>query len=183
MWKMLLSLDIPQFTPPKSYDVVIGVFLSDNGQRLDILNEAGNPIGIDADLSVLQVERPDSFPASDELPITSLAVSGLQLLSVNDLPDTVQVGDEMTFSWLWRGFNPGTAITPQLYWETSDAVLIPDIVIDYPVEEWQAGDVWRGYHRAYVPARLAGRSIHHLCKGWWKRYGSWSCDERHCAGT
>ena len=71
----VISLEIPRFTAPKSYTLRVGVFHSDNGQRLNILNEIANPIGIDANIMTIQVERPDTTPPPEDLPGTLLTVS------------------------------------------------------------------------------------------------------------
>lgn len=150
----IISLNIPDFTTPKDYTVVIAVFQSDNGIRLDILNEVGNPIAVEESIARISIERPESVPAPENLPSPLLITAGFELLSVENLPETAQVGDEIDFSWLWRAFNPEQEFTPQLVWNNTSMVNLPSIVVDYPISEWQVADAWRGHHRVFVPATL-----------------------------
>lgn len=148
-----ITLEIPEYTPPLDYQVRVGVFNSETGQRLDVINADGNPIGVDRRISTITVAHPETPALTEDLTLL-LRSQGMDLLAVNGLPEQAQVGDEVIFSWLWRGENPQNSLSPQLTWGNSAGVVISPLVIDYPASEWLAGDVWRGYQRIYVPSIL-----------------------------
>ncbi len=148
-----ITLEIPDYTPPLAYQVRVGVFNSETGQRLDVINADGNPIGVDSLISTIIVEHPENPVLTEDLPLL-LRSQGMDLLAVDGLPEQAQVGDEVIFSWVWRGENPQVNLSAQLTWGNSAGVVISPLVIDYPASEWVAGDVWRGYQRIYVPPTL-----------------------------
>lgn len=148
-----ITLRIPDYTPPLEYKVRVSVFNSETGQRLDVLNDVGNPIGVDMFLSRINVERPNILFLEDELPLPIISVQGMELLSVDGLPEQAQVGDEIIFSWLWHIGIPQNVFPPQLAWGDSASITISPIIVDYPTGRW-LGDVWRGYQRIYVPPIL-----------------------------
>ncbi len=147
-------VDIPLYTAPIAYEWVVGVYESDTGRRLDILNSDNNPMGIDTTLVPIQIDRPTTQADPLLLPAPILAAQGFHLLAIDDLPDTVQVGDEIALSWLWKAINPTQDFSVQFIWENSATNLIDTLVVDYPYSAWQVDDVWRGYHRIIVPPTL-----------------------------
>lgn len=150
----VIQLEIPEFTPPTEYEIVVGVFDSATGQRLDILDNIGNPTGIEVAAGTLTVERTSPMIEADDLPLSIFTVAGLNLLEINGLPDTAQVGDEVVFSWLWRANNPQQRINPILRWDEQNSIGFSEVIPGFPISDWQTGDVWRGYQRFYIPATL-----------------------------
>ncbi|GAB5491184.1 MAG: hypothetical protein Phog2KO_13990 [Phototrophicaceae bacterium] len=149
-----IKLHIPDYTPPLSYQLQVSVFDSATGQTLDILNEAGNPIGIASTLSPITVTRPNTQADYTDLPLPLLTADNIDLLSVSDLPEQAQVGDAITFSWLWQAFSTEADFTPELVWSNDTAVSVSPLVQGYPISDWQISDTWRGYHQLYVPPTL-----------------------------
>jgi hypothetical protein len=147
----IIELAIPPYTAPAQYSIYISLYQSQSGQLLELVNSEGNPMGIDTVVGSMQVTRPDTF-----VPYVggfNQDAGGLRLLEISGLPETAQVGDEISFAWLWedRGHEdkPGIEIT----WENS-SIALTELVNEYPLEYWQRGDIWRGYQRVYVPASL-----------------------------
>jgi len=150
----VITLDIPDYTPPGDYDIVVGVFDSATGQRLDVINNIGNPTGIDITTGTLTITHPILFAGTEDLRSPIFTVSGMSLLEIDGLPDTAQVGEEVTFSWLWRVNTPLQGITPTLRWNAEISVPFNETIPGYPFAEWRSGDVWRGYQRFYIPPEL-----------------------------
>lgn len=149
-----LEFDVPEFTPPLEYAVMVGLFDAETGMRSDVLNEVGNPIGIDTNIATMTVTRPETVPMPDDLPFPILTARGYDLLAIEGLPDVAQVGDEVVFSWLWRRNNEGDSFSPALVWDVDNAVRFDALISDYPITQWQDGDIWRGYQRFYIPPTL-----------------------------
>ncbi|MGJ3239224.1 MAG: 6-pyruvoyl-tetrahydropterin synthase-related protein [Anaerolineae bacterium] len=149
-----LTLSIPEHTPPTNHHLQIGVFDSASGERLDVLNTQGNPIGQDALITDITITRPSAPPALEHLPLPELTVSGFDLLEVDALPDQAQVGEPFTLSWVWRANDPQRELQPQLLWQSAGEITVPVLVNGLSIDDWQAGDVWRGQHRLYIPPDL-----------------------------
>jgi hypothetical protein len=159
----VINLEIPPATPPDEYTLDIGLYDSQTGQRLNVINTDGNPVDVKASVSTLTVEAPND-PVSD-LPEPIFSDS-LTLLEINGIPEQAQVGDEMIVDCLFQMDTISEeSIQVKLIWLNSDNQPIAetqavDIVNNYPTNQWHEGDVWRGYHRFYIPGNLqAGRYI------------------------
>src|SRR5690606_24014735 len=81
-----ITLEIPDYTPPLDYQVRVGVFNSETGQRLDVINADGNPIGVDRLISRIMVERPETPALAEDFPLL-LRSQGMDLLAVDGLPE------------------------------------------------------------------------------------------------
>jgi hypothetical protein len=154
----ILNLQIPAYTPPAEYQLVLNLYQSQSGQLLDLFNEFGNPIGVDFALSSINISRPDVFPAY--LGGLNQEAKGLRLLEFGGLPEAAQVGDEISFSWLWEDLGHEGDFGISLLWNHAGSVSLSELIQEYPSEAWQNGDIWRGYQRVYVPASLESGDYH-----------------------
>jgi hypothetical protein len=87
----------------------------------------------------------------------------LNIVSVDGLPESAQVGDEVTVRVLWQATDTLSEdyhfFIVWINQNTDDdqaAAEAVSLVTGYPPDTWQAGDTWRGTHTLYVPGRLAG---------------------------
>jgi hypothetical protein len=155
-----VRLPVPHYTPPTAYTLQAAVYEAESGNLISIINSAGNPAGVYLDMADVQVTRPASQPAPPDYGIASESAS-IQLLDFSGIPESAQVGDEITFEWLWR-LREATGIHSQVrvvWMDTShnhvaESDFVP-LTTGYPVTAWQSGDVWRGVHSVYVPGTLS----------------------------
>ena len=80
------------------------------------------------------------------------------------LPNTVTVGDELRFHWLWQKIGESNAdLRARLVWIDEDSntarfskalALVPG----YDFASWQLGEIYRGHHLVIVPPGLAAGS-------------------------
>ena len=157
-------LDVPDYTPPGAYTLQAALYEAESGDLLSRINSAGNPAGVYLDVRNVQVTRPDAQPAPDISGSTAqLDTLPLNILRVDGLPDSAQVGDEISLHVLWQITDTlSDDYQFMLVWipqqndsdqATSDTV---PLVTGYPLDAWQSGDVWRGIHALYVPGTLSG---------------------------
>jgi hypothetical protein len=117
----------------------------------------GNPIDVKVVLGSIEIERAQGVPGL----FSQLAqINGFNLLVVDGIPETAQVGAEMTVRWLWQKVeNVESDVQAQLVWlnEDGNVVSVTPLValtLDYPTSTWQVDDAWYGVHRLYVPGSL-----------------------------
>ena len=154
----VINLQIPPDTPPDAYMIEVSIYDSITGQRLNVLNADGNPVDVTASVSTLTILKPDKPMSIESSPIAS--DENLSLLEINGIPEQAQVGDEMIVDWLFQmDVISEDSLQAKLLWLNTDNQAVAempfvDIVNNYPTTEWQAGDIWRGYHRFYVAGNL-----------------------------
>lgn len=153
-----IVIRIPAFTPPGIYTIDVGVFNPETQQALSVLNEEGNPVGVQAVLPAVEVIRPQS-PLTGPLPPLA-NVNGLALLEVTGLPDQAQAGDPIPLAWVWQATTAlSSDMAARLSWKDSAGAIVAStrlvpLVQEIPTTQWQAGDIWRGQHLFYVPGSL-----------------------------
>jgi len=151
----VITLQIPDFTPPGRYTLEAGLYVSETGTRLNVLGADGSPVGAAVAVDGLEILR-GKQPATTLEPL--IEGEALQLLAVDGLPETAQVGDSLAFTWLWRmeRFLPSAQVP--LIWQTQggENAAVSNLPLSfYPIELWQRGDIWRGYPQVIIPANLA----------------------------
>ncbi len=156
----LITLQIPDYTPPGNYTLEAGLYVSETGERLNVLGADGNPVGISVPLDSVEILR-GTQPETTLEPLGNVNIGDqeiAQLVGVDGLPESAQVGDLLTFTWLWKTQNPlPENVQARLIWQndTGEAVESDAISLTlYPSEQWQIGDIWRGYPQVFVPAHL-----------------------------
>ncbi|MEL7433513.1 MAG: hypothetical protein AAFN11_06170, partial [Chloroflexota bacterium] len=152
-----IALEIPAYTPPADYQLIVGVYDAETNTRLNVLNSAGNPTGVDVPLQTITITRSD-VPV-DTPPMILVNNDTLTLLLLDGIPESAQIGDEIRTDFLWRLNHVVGNQAPDvaLVWQNDEQAVelgLPALVVGYPVDNWQAGDVWRGMHRLYVPPTL-----------------------------
>ena len=153
-----INLAIPADTPPATYDVRVGLYDIETEQRLNVRNMDGNIIGDTLSVGTITLARPDvkPEPASASLYETQ----ALSLRNITNIQNQATVGDEINLSWQWQALDqPELNYRARLAWidedgqitaYSGDAPLTPG----YPTSQWQAGDVWTGRAKLYVPGSL-----------------------------
>lgn len=152
----------PRGTPPDTYLLRVGVLqrMADGQTRdVSILNEAGTAISVKVETPPLTVTRPDAPPRL--LPDDAVVDLGaVRLVNPPMIHTSLAAGAALDVPLLWQVETvPVPDPTAQLIWVNGDDETASpefDLVRGYAVDQWLAGDLWRGVHRVYVPAALDG---------------------------
>mgnify|MGYP000576301761 CR=1 FL=1 len=163
-----LVLIPPAGTPPGSYPIHAALYSHEAQRNLDAFDAAGNPVGVTAQIGVLEVRRPTRPVRPDALGLATILnarlTDDLMLLGSEELPTTIEVGQPFLLVWGWRAMaSPIQAYDAQIIWldEAGQVAAVSPPrppTTDYPTNQWQRHDVWRGIHLLTVPGRLsAGR--------------------------
>lgn len=117
-----LALSIPPGTPPGDYDLLLGLYRSEGGDALTVVDAEGRPLGASVPAGRLTV-LPDRSAAA-ELPAAALDLdlrgSGerlhdAELLGRGPLPEQVQAGTILPLD-LWWSLPPGAGGGPARLW-------------------------------------------------------------------
>lgn len=103
-----MRLNVRPGTPPGHYSVVVGVY-SPDGRRLNILNDAGNPVGTEFKIADLEVTAPARPPSADALKLSPLDkdLSAARLVGAGQDRASVDAGDSVHIELGWQGKAPG----------------------------------------------------------------------------
>lgn len=153
-----INLAIPADTPPTTYDVRVGLYDMALEQRLNVRNADGNIFGDTLSVGTITLARPDEKP--EPVSASLYETQALSLRSITSIQNQATVGDEINLSWQWQALaqlEPNyrarlawIADDGQITAYSGDAPLTPG----YPTSQWQAGDVWTGYAKLFVPGSL-----------------------------
>ncbi len=159
-----LTLNVPPGTPPGTYTLQAGMYSQAAGRNLDVLNAAGNPTGVLADLATITITRPLGPARPSALgvdpPLNDRLTPVLTLLGVSTPPIQAEVGQPLPVIWYWRAASaPGEDVSARLLWldaagEVAGETPPMALASGYPTSGWRHGDVWRGLHMVYVPGQL-----------------------------
>lgn len=146
---------VPVDTPPGTYTLDLGVYDPESGEQLDVLNDAGDPLGVRVRLGTLTVSR---APQREREIKVSAPVGLYGGQPVPGLPDRAQAGDEIAFTWRWQAAEVDADYQARLVWQNgrTTAAISPalDLVPGFPVTEWLPGEVWAGLQEVLVPVEL-----------------------------
>jgi len=150
-------------TPPGDYQIAVGMYHSQTGERLAVTSGDGHPLGDHLLVGPVRIVRPETPPPLSALAVTPLRLAlegGLRLLGY-DLRRLGGSPGETTVA-------PQDAINLTLLWQaearpTHDVTLRVDIVNsqgtvlrtresgpvdgDYPPTQWSPGEIVRDQHR------------------------------------
>ncbi len=168
-----IGLPVLAGTPPGDYQIEVGLYRPDNGQRLPIVDQSGASLGDRILLGPLSIIRPLGAPPLDALAVHKPAAQSfgaLRLLGYN----LSRLGSD-SFS---NEFAAGDIVHLTLFWQAT-AHPLPDMttyiqVVDqrgrpvlqssgqpggeaYPTSSWTAGDVVRDQYRLPLPGFAAGQ--------------------------
>jgi hypothetical protein len=151
-----LMLKIPTGTPPGTYTLDAGLYAPETGERLSLINAAGNPVDVKISIGQIQILPPDSVAISETKIALNAEIGFAGLLDT--LPETLTVGAELILGGQWVALQkPVQAYQFQLVWQKSSTEYANrpmPLISDFPATQWQAGDVWNGHHALYVPGNL-----------------------------
>ena len=156
------ALLIPAGTPPGFYRLELGLYRLENGEWLDVLDEAGTPQGVQKALGEVSVSLASMPPPEEALfiqhPRTANFSSGVRFLGYCLGGESYQPGDALDLTLFWKALadlhedyhfslrledGDGTA------WATIDEQPAGS---GYPTSLWMQGQLFRGLSRLMVPA-------------------------------
>ncbi len=166
----LITLEIPPFTPPlqPGYSFEVALYDAESLLELSLMNSAGNPHGVVYKLGTRPYRPPPQVRPIAADPIPASASSGESVAALYEepvLPNTVTVGDELGFNWLWQKIGESNAdIRARLVWIDENSSIAGfskalALVPEYDFARWQLGEVYRGHHLVIVPPDLAAGSF------------------------
>ena len=165
----LITLEIPPYTPPlqQNYSFEVALFDAESLQELSVINSAGNPHGVAYQLGTRPYRPAEQNRLLSQETIPASAINDQSVAALYQeplLPNTVTVGDELRFHWLWQKNGESNAdLRARLVWIDEDSntarfskalALVPG----YDFASWQLGEIYRGYHLVIVPPGLAAGS-------------------------
>jgi hypothetical protein len=157
-------LELLPAAPPGDYRLVVYVYATATGQRLNLLNEAGLPLGDAYPLGIVGVGRPEAFPDPAGLSIAYRDTEGggpspflaedVQLLGFDQPVTAPQVGQTLPLTLYWH--TPQTpALDPvaELWVECQNAGIVSRLPISAPDSAWQPGQIERADHDLLIAPR------------------------------
>jgi hypothetical protein len=168
------SITLLPGAPPGEYDVAAAVYKYGRpGERLDILDELGNPVGQLSQIGQITVDRPGrpasvallDLPATTDVPVAA----DVRLVGYKAGQDAVVAGENVGFDLYWQAVeDPAADLTTELWLRGSggESVAVGRIplVSAYPTSHWKSGDLWLGRHNIVIPPTIA-RGNHTLLVG------------------
>lgn len=157
-----LSLPVDPGTPPGQYRLWLGLYESDSGESLEVLDSAGAPQGVWAQLAPISVDRLVAMEGQGPSTASDREVApGLQLLDASIAPDVADPGTLAHLQSWWQISQP-TGANYDLAWQWLDP---RDQVIEggatsptgeaFPTSRWPVGSAVRSQVGLRIP-RTAG---------------------------
>lgn len=153
-------------TPPGHYILQVTVYPVEGDGRLEILNEAGQPLGVTYDLTTITITHPSRFPNPADIPVAKRLeahlASNIRLFGLDTLPASSQTGDFLPFTLYWQATAvPPTTYTARLRLLSADGELIAQTTWrpgrdDHPTPAWLPGEMVRDGRTFLIPAAVAG---------------------------
>jgi hypothetical protein len=182
----LHHLSIPAGTPPGLYDLRVGVYELESGERLPLVNAEAGPAQTYARLTV-EIGLPDQFPDIEDLGIAhllerdiggDLPTSQLRLLGYDLEHEAVVAGERIPLRLSWKALGridqdyrlrlglrsgdrtsdlQGASGLPEASWAGRDFELV---ATGYPTTAWEPGAVFREWYDVPVGEhRTTGEAI------------------------
>ena len=157
--------------PPADYRLVLYVYSAASGQRLNLLNENGLPLGSEYLLGAVSVAQPGTLPDPAALPIAHRDTAGgdpslflaenVQLLGFDQPLASPEVGQNLPLTLYWH--TPQTPSRPsvaELWVECPDSGSGSRVTMRAPDPSWQPGQVQRSDHDLLIaPLTENGRPL------------------------
>jgi 4-amino-4-deoxy-L-arabinose transferase-like glycosyltransferase len=154
----LHHLSIPAGTPPGRYDLQVGVYLLETGERLPLINAAGQQSSTSAHLE-LEVGLSNPMPDAGDLVIGQRLerelAAGVKLLGSDLEHRGVPAGERVSFTLFWQAMDaPGRDYGVRLglvddAGNTLEQRDVPVVSTDYGTSQWRPGEIIREQY--YLP--------------------------------
>ncbi len=158
------GLLVPAGTPPGSYQLRLGVYRLEDGRWLDVLDQNGEPQGVQLVLGTIEVQAPAIVP-----PVAALSVEypretdfepGIRLLGYSLAGESFRPGDIMDITLFWQAVTDlsedyHVSLRLQDGGGQDQATLEgPLSKADYPTSQWRGGQLVRGFQSLLLPPGL-----------------------------
>lgn len=158
------GLLVPAGTPPGSYQLRLGVYRLEDGRWLDVLDQNGEPQGVEAVLGMIEVHAPAILPPvealSVEYPREADFEPGIRLLGYSLAGESFRPGDTLAITLFWQA----VADLSEDYYVSlrlqdgggQDRATLdgPLSNADYPTSYWREGQLVRGFQSLLLPSSL-----------------------------
>ena len=148
------GLLVPAGTPPGDYQLRLSVVSQLDDRPLDLLDAGGQPQGVEALLTSIQVVPPATPLEAEVLPIQHPVTADfdgkVRLLGYSLGDGPFPAGEGLTFSLFWQALADGSqpyVVFSQLQDETGHAVALSETPPAYPTDRWPAGMLLRDPHQ------------------------------------
>ncbi len=155
------GLAIPAGTPPGNYQLRLGIYDQADDHPLDVLDAQGQPQGVEAILSEVEIVLPDRPVAPEALPVQYQRpfdfAQQVRLLGFSLGAGPFRAGDTLRFSLFWQalaGGNEAYVVFAQLQDEGGKPVALSETPPVYPSQLWTAGTLLRDPREIHLPATL-----------------------------
>jgi len=122
------GLLVPADVPPGQYTVKVGIFRRSDGAGLDVLNAAGIPQGVEAELGRITIILPEQPPTIDQLEIPYVHF----LDFVNQSGESLRL---LGYSLPEAEYRPGDEVRIVLFWQPLTEILEDNLVKMYMIDE------------------------------------------------
>ena len=155
------GLLIPAGTPPGLYRLLLSVRRVSDDHPLDLLDAAGQPLGVELLLAELEVAAPDPPVGSAALPVqtptNATFGSAVQLVGYSLGQGPFQAGEAIPLNLFWQSLtgSPGPlTVLIQLQDAAGQTAVSIEQAPIWPATEWQRGATLRDPHDLLLPPTL-----------------------------
>lgn len=152
--------------PPGRYTLLVLVYDLRTGNRLDLRDDGGTPLGTTVyPLAKVEILRPTRFPAAEKLPLQQRWDANLgnhiRLLGSGTLPEQIEVGESFLVTLYWQATDRPEQDARARFLllseegETAAELLFVPGREDYPTSSWMKGEIVRDVRSLFVPAALS----------------------------
>ncbi|MDP2660304.1 MAG: glycosyltransferase family 39 protein [Dehalococcoidia bacterium] len=157
------GLPVPPGAPPGTYQIEVGLYNMETGQRLPVFDNAGNLVGDRVVLQPVEVTRPAVFPSREGLAIEQpleARFDGVTLMGYEMFKLGTEIGnrdfhtgDMAQLSLFWRVSGPASPAYHPIQVRLLDSAgtaLADDLIVpgyNYPMDRWDPGEIVRAQYK------------------------------------
>jgi hypothetical protein len=148
-------------TPPPRYHLSLSVYEAGSGRRLELLNEAGQPLGVSYRLASLALSRPESVADPAQVVVARRLQSdwatAVTAWGLDPPPESVETGQAAPLVLYWQAVStPAEAFTARLRLVGADGTAAAEARWApgrhaFPTWQWRAGEIVRDSRVFLVP--------------------------------
>lgn len=155
------GLLIPAGTPPGVYQLRLSLHPADSERPFDLLDEQGQPLGVEAKLADVQVTLPATAVPPEALPVQHLLRANfdqrIRLLGYSLSQGPWRAGDSLSLSLFWQAVRAGEyPFTLRLRLQDAQGRSLASYEASpaYPTQLWPEGMLLHDPHRLQLPPQL-----------------------------
>ena len=153
------NLSLRPEAPPGRYQIKVGLYSLITGERLEVLDKAGNPQGQEIVLTSIQVDEPRSLSAkhvSPQHPWIRRIAPDLNLLGYDLAAEEVERGENIRLALYWEALQDISHTYTILLHLARDSQFASEMRYQpfaglYPTSRWEEGDIFRDEYFLPIP--------------------------------